>query len=46
MDDLIEPITVTGKRRQKAVGETTLEGGGSASGVGGFRPKPAKITDR
>jgi DNA-binding Xre family transcriptional regulator len=46
MDDLIEPVTASGKRRQKAVGETASPSSGSAPGVGDFRPKRARITDR
>lgn len=46
IDDLIEPVAVAGKRRQKAVGEAIPASSGSAPGVGDFRPKRARITDQ
>lgn len=46
MDDLIEPVAVSGKRRRRVVGETVPPSSGSATGVGDFRPKRARITDR
>jgi DNA-binding Xre family transcriptional regulator len=46
MDDLIEPVTITVKRKQKAVGETSQPSSGTVSGVGDFRPRRARITDR
>jgi len=46
MDDLIEPVATPAKRKQKAVGETTSPSSGSTPGVGDFRPKRARITDR
>lgn len=44
MDDLIEPIAVSG-RRAKAVGETPGAEASGESGVGTFRPKRARITE-
>jgi DNA-binding Xre family transcriptional regulator len=38
MDDLIEPVAVVGKRRQRAVGETAPPSSGSAPGVGDSDP--------
>lgn len=46
MEDLIEPVATPVKRTRKAVGETTPPPGGITRGVGEFRPKRARITDR
>lgn len=46
MDDLIEPMATPAKRTRKAVGETTPPTRDAPRGVGGFRPKRARITDR
>ncbi len=46
MEELIEPVTATSQRRRKAVGETTAPATSGETGVGAFRPKRARITDR
>lgn len=46
MDELIQPIAATSARRARAVGETPGAESGGDGGVGTFRPKRARITDR
>jgi DNA-binding Xre family transcriptional regulator len=41
MDDLIEPVEAAGAGRKK---KAAAGGGGAEAGVGGLRPRPARIT--
>lgn len=46
MEELIEPVSAGTSRNRKAVGESAGPATSGETGVGGFRPKQARITDQ